>query len=121
MLIIHTYTCSDCFYSGKVWLLYLAEWKKAYTHSLALFYLLGCSLTLNTGLRSHYILLISVADSGGTVRDCRGRREEGEAEMKHMAARANTAPNCTDRARDFAGFLVTLLQRKKNDNVCGSG
>lgn len=44
-------------------------------------------------MRSHYVSLLSVADSGGTVRDCRGRREEegGEAEeMRHRAVRAST-------------------------------
>lgn len=53
---------------------------------------LGCSLPLHTGLRSHYLPLISVADSSGAVRDCRGQGEEGgggEGEMKHTAVRVS--------------------------------
>lgn len=52
---------------------------------------LGCSLPLHTGLRSHYLPLISVADSSGAVRDCRGQGEEGGGggEMKHTAVRVS--------------------------------
>ena len=86
-------------------MLYLAEWKKAYAESLSLSLLCLllpswlCSLPLNTGLRSHYILLISVADSGGTVRDCRGKREEGERRNEAYGCESeHTRPNCTDTA-----------------------
>lgn len=62
--------------------------------SLSVFYLLGlCSLPPKTGLRSHYILLIPVADSGGTVRDCKGKGEEGEREDWSKPSRAS----CRDR------------------------
>lgn len=50
---------------------------------------LGCSLPLHTGLRSHYLPLISVADSSGAVRDCRGQGEEGGG-----GGRRNEAYSC---------------------------
>lgn len=88
----------------------------------SIFHCRGCSLPPNAGLRSHYLPLISVAGSSGAVRDCLGRGEEGRRRNEaYGPEREHTPPNRTDRARDLAGFQVTPLQRKKNDNVCGSG
>lgn len=103
---IHVYVLIVLFWKDTVVVFGTVE-KKAYTESLFLslplpsifFYLLGCSLPLNAGPRSHYVLLISVADSGGTVRDCRGRREEGERRNEAYGCESeHTTPNCTDRA-----------------------
>lgn len=69
---------------------------------LSLLYLLPswlCSQPLSRGLRSHYVVLISVVDSGGSVRDCRGRREERERRNEAYGCESeHTTPNCTDRA-----------------------
>lgn len=92
----HPHVCCGGFASGKMGCLCSADWGKASTEcpSLSLFYLLGlCSLPPKTGLRSHYILLIPVADSGGTVRDCKGKGEEGEREDWSKPSRAS----CRDR------------------------
>lgn len=111
----HTNTCSERFYSGKLRLLCLAAGKKARRGFLSLslslsspsiFHCLGRSLPPNAGLRSHYLSLISVADSSGAVRDCLGRGEEGGGgEMKRRAARASarrqTAPIEPEIRQDF--------------------
>lgn len=126
----HTNTCSERFYSGKLRLLRLAAGKKARRGFLSLslslppsiFHRLGRSLPPNAGLRSHYLSLISVADSSGAVRDCLGRGEEERRRNEAQGRESERAPpKRPDRARDSAGFQVTLVQGKKNENVCGSG
>lgn len=84
-------------YSGKIQLCDLAKWRRAHTHSPTRSLLSVCSSLLGClrlltqepelELRSHYLSLISEADSRGT-----GRGRDGGEGSKQAAL------NCTDRA-----------------------